>query len=120
MSRRKASIRTSAENIGLFYVRNNAGQKRAALRASPRIEHRTGPEFIMRYNEYPLRANQRHAPRPVTAPRQAIRALEEVFAQTMPREMGFDYLGMSFQEQEGGARRFAVGRSSASRCSSSS
>jgi len=26
-------------------------------------------------------------------------ALEEVFAQTMPSDMGFDYLGMSFQEK---------------------
>ena len=31
---------------------------------------------------------------------QATRALEEVFAQTMPSEMGFDYLGMSFQEKK--------------------
>jgi len=33
-------------------------------------------------------------------------ALEEVFAATMPPEMGYDYLGMSFQEklaQKGGA-----------------
>ena len=31
---------------------------------------------------------------------QATKALEEVFAQTMPREMGFDCMGMSFQEQQ--------------------
>jgi HAE1 family hydrophobic/amphiphilic exporter-1 len=30
---------------------------------------------------------------------QAMRALEEVFARTMPSGMGFDYLGMSFQEK---------------------
>ena len=30
---------------------------------------------------------------------QGMRALEGVFAQTMPRDMGFDYSGMSFQEQ---------------------
>jgi HAE1 family hydrophobic/amphiphilic exporter-1 len=29
-----------------------------------------------------------------------MRALEEVFAETMPTEMGFDYMGMSFQEQK--------------------
>jgi HAE1 family hydrophobic/amphiphilic exporter-1 len=29
-----------------------------------------------------------------------MKALEEVFHQTMPREMGFDYLGMSFQERK--------------------
>src|SRR5262249_25205703 len=31
---------------------------------------------------------------------QAMKALEETFAQTMPREMGFDYSGMSFQEKK--------------------
>src|SRR4029077_2394181 len=31
---------------------------------------------------------------------QATAALEEVFKQTMPPEMGFDYLGMSYQEQK--------------------
>ena len=39
---------------------------------------------------------------------QATKALEEVFDQTMPREMGYDYLGMSFQEQQ--ARRRAARR----------
>ena len=50
---------------------------------------------------------------------QAMQALEEVFAKTMPTEMGFDYLGMSFQEkkaQEGSRPR----PSSPSRCCSSS
>ena len=31
---------------------------------------------------------------------QAMEALEDVFAKTMPREMGFSYLGMSFQEKK--------------------
>ena len=31
---------------------------------------------------------------------QATAALEDVFHQTMPREMGFDYMGMSYQEQK--------------------
>ncbi len=31
---------------------------------------------------------------------QAMEAMEEVFAQTMPQEMGFSYLGMSFQEKK--------------------
>jgi len=30
---------------------------------------------------------------------QGMQALEQVFAQTMPREMGYDYSGMSFQEK---------------------
>ena len=31
---------------------------------------------------------------------QVMAALEDVFAKTMPQEMGFDYMGMSFQEQQ--------------------
>src|SRR6185312_8129900 len=30
---------------------------------------------------------------------QATAALEDVFRKTMPREMGFDYIGMSYQEK---------------------
>ena len=37
--------------------------------------------------------------RPGVSSGQAMAALEEVFAQTQPREMGYDYMGMSFQEQ---------------------
>src|SRR5207253_1275746 len=31
---------------------------------------------------------------------QATQALEDTFAQTMPREMGYDYMGMSYQEKK--------------------
>ncbi len=64
-----------------------------------RYEPRSGPEFTMRYNLY--RSAQifgNAAPR--YSSQQATRALEETFAQTMPREMGYDYMGMSFQEKK--------------------
>ena len=53
----------------------------------------------MRYNEYHA-AQINAAAAPGYSSGQAMKALEEVFAQTMPREMGFDYIGMSFQEQQ--------------------
>ncbi len=94
----EGEYRAKAENVGLFYVRNAQGQS-VPLSALTRIEPRTGPEFIMRYNEYrSAQINGSAAPGYSTA--QANRALEEVFSQTMPREMGFDYLGMSFQERK--------------------
>ncbi len=69
------------------------------LAALTRFEPRPGPEFTMRYNEY--RAAQINgAAAPGYSADQATAALEEVFAQTMPREMGFDYMGMSFQEKK--------------------
>jgi len=57
-----------------------------------------GPEFTMRFNMY--RCSQIQAGvAPGYSTDQAMKALEEVFAQTMPDGMGFDYFGMSFQEQ---------------------
>jgi HAE1 family hydrophobic/amphiphilic exporter-1 len=94
----EGDYRTRPENVGLFYVRNSRGQS-VPLSALMSVEHRTGPEFVMHYNEY--RAAQINgSAAPGYSSDQATRALEEVFAQTMPREMGFDYLGMSFQEKK--------------------
>ena len=53
---------------------------------------------------------------------QAIAALEDTFKQTMPSEMGFDYMGMSYQEKKAAARRKSRPRSlpsPSSSCSSS-
>jgi HAE1 family hydrophobic/amphiphilic exporter-1 len=90
--------RARAEQLGQFYVRNAAGNM-VPLAALTTIHQRTGPEFTMRYNLY--RSAQINA---ISAPgyssAQAMHALEEVFAQTMPRQMGYDYLGMSFQEKK--------------------
>jgi len=41
-----------------------------------------------------------------------MKALEETFRETMPPEMGYDYMGMSFQEkkaQEGARRASCLG-----------
>uniref|UniRef100_A0A832A386 Multidrug efflux RND transporter permease subunit n=1 Tax=Desulfacinum infernum TaxID=35837 RepID=A0A832A386_9BACT len=94
----EGEFRTEAEQLGQFYVRNDAGGA-VPLSTLVRFENRTGPEFTMRYNLY--RSAQINAtPAPGYSSGQAMRALEEVFQQTMPREMGYDYLGMSFQEKK--------------------
>ena len=94
----EGEYRTQADQLGQFYVRNAAGDT-VPLSAVTSIEQRSGPEFTMRYNLY--RAAQLNV---VSAPgfssAQAMQALEEVFAASMPREMGYDYLGMSFQEKK--------------------
>ena len=53
----------------------------------------------MRYNEY-RSAQINGSAAPGYSSDQATAALEGVFKQTMPREMGFDYMGMSYQEQK--------------------
>src|SRR5262249_31360000 len=93
----EAEYRARAENIGQFFVRNNEGQM-VPLSTLVTMETSSGPEFTMRFNEY--RAAQIIAiPAPGRTTAQAMRALEEVFAATMPREMGFDYMGMAYQEK---------------------
>ncbi|MGO9952608.1 MAG: efflux RND transporter permease subunit [Dissulfurispiraceae bacterium] len=93
----EGDYRTDVRQLGQFYVRNANGDP-VPLAAVTRTEQRVGPEFTMRYNLY--RSAQINA---IAAPGystlQAMNALEEVFRETMPSEMGFDYLGMSFQEQ---------------------
>jgi hydrophobic/amphiphilic exporter-1 (mainly G- bacteria), HAE1 family len=90
--------RANAENVGQFYVRNNKGEN-VPLSTLASIKPRLGPEFLMRFNEY-RSAQINGSAAPGFSSDQATAALEEVFKQTMPREMGFDYLGMSFQEQK--------------------
>ncbi|MFO7684824.1 MAG: multidrug efflux RND transporter permease subunit [Desulfobacterales bacterium] len=94
----EGEYRTQAEQLGQFYVRNSAGDA-VPLSALTSIEQRSGPEFTMRYNLY-RSAQLNIVPAPGFSSAQAMGALEEVFAQNMPREMGYDYLGMSFQEKK--------------------
>jgi len=90
--------RARAENLLQFYVRNNQGQP-VPLSAFTEIQRRTGPEFVMHYNEYPC-AQINGSAAPGYSSGQVTKALEEVFAQTMPAGIGHDYFGMSFQEQQ--------------------
>ena len=93
----EGDYRTRAENVGRFYVRNSHGDN-VPLSALTRIDPSSGPEFTLRFNEY--RSAQIFGnPAPGYSSAQAMKALEETFAQTMPAEMGYDYQGMSFQEK---------------------
>jgi HAE1 family hydrophobic/amphiphilic exporter-1 len=93
----EGEYRTRAENVGQFYVRNNKGED-VPLSALTKFDPQTGPEFTMRFNEY-RGAQIFGSAAPGYSSAQAMKALEEVFAQTMPREMGYDYKDMSFQEK---------------------
>jgi HAE1 family hydrophobic/amphiphilic exporter-1 len=94
----EAPYRSDLTNVGQFYVRNNTGEM-VPLTALTRFESRSGPEFTMRYNEY-RSAQINGGAAPGYSSDQATAALEDVFKQTMPGEMGFDYMGMSYQEQK--------------------
>ncbi len=94
----EADYRSNADNLGQFFVRNGQGGM-VPLSALATFKPREGPEFTMRYNEYRSAQINGSAAAGYSSD-QATAALEEVFKQTMPHEMGFDYMGMSYQEQK--------------------
>jgi HAE1 family hydrophobic/amphiphilic exporter-1 len=94
----EGEYRDRPDKLGSYYVRNRDGAM-VPLSAFTTVEKRLGPEFTMRYNLY-RSAQINGAAAPGYSSNQASKALEEVFAQTMPREMGFDYIGMSYQEKK--------------------
>ncbi len=91
-------FRTRAENLGKFYVRNNTGDM-VPLSTLTTTYPRSGAEFMMRYNLFNcIQINASAAPGYSSG--QAMAALEDVFKKSMPSQMGFDYMGMSYQEQK--------------------
>jgi hydrophobic/amphiphilic exporter-1 (mainly G- bacteria), HAE1 family len=94
----EGDYRTNIDNIGQFYVQSaNGGQ--VPLSAVTTVHRTTGPEFTMRFNEHEG-AQLNIAGAPGYSSGQVMAALEDVFKQNMPSQMGFDYEGMSFQEQQ--------------------
>ena len=94
----EGKYRTTADSVRQFYVNNDRGDP-VPLSALTTTESRPGPEFTMRYNLYrsaQVNAVGKHG----YSSGQVMAALEEVFRQTMPPEMGLDYIGMSFQEKK--------------------
>ncbi|HEY4932391.1 MAG TPA: efflux RND transporter permease subunit [Terriglobales bacterium] len=89
-------FRTKAENLGKFYVRNAANEM-VPLSTLTSVYPRSGAEFVMRYNLFNcVQINAAAAPGYSSA--QAIAALEDVFKKSMPTQMGYDFMGMSYQE----------------------
>jgi HAE1 family hydrophobic/amphiphilic exporter-1 len=90
--------RASADNVGRFYVRNSKGEN-VPLSTLTTVKSQFGPEFTQRFDEYRC-AQLNGSAAPGFSADQASAALEDVFRQSMPREMGFDYSGISFLEQK--------------------
>ena len=100
--------RTSIDNINRFYVRSANGSQ-VPLGSLVHVKQITGPEFIYRFNEFNA-AQINITGAPGYSSGQVRKALEEVFHQTMPIGAGFDYSGMSYQEEvaEKGVPSWAV------------
>lgn len=94
----EGTSRADIANINQFYVRSANGSQ-VPLSSLVHVTQSTGPEFIYRFNEFNA-AQINVVGTPGYSSGQVRKALEEVFHQTMPPGAGFDYSGMSFQEQQ--------------------
>jgi HAE1 family hydrophobic/amphiphilic exporter-1 len=100
--------RGNATDVGQFYVRNNQG---AMVPLSTLVDMRSasGPEYTTRFNEY--RGIEIFAlPAPGYSTGQAMNAVAEVANQVLPRDMGYAWNGISYQQSVagGGAGVFAL------------
>jgi HAE1 family hydrophobic/amphiphilic exporter-1 len=94
----EGQYRANLDHLNQFYVRNSKGDM-VPLSSLTHFESRYGPEFTMRYNLY-RSAQIIGSAAPGYSSAQAMKALEETFEKNMPQEMGYDYMGMSYQEKK--------------------
>jgi len=94
----EGDYRNNAKNLGQFYVLNNTNQM-VPLAAITSVRSTQGPEFTMRYNLHEATQINASAKAGFSSA-QVMKAMEEVFNENMPPGMGYDYLGMSYQEKK--------------------
>jgi hydrophobic/amphiphilic exporter-1 (mainly G- bacteria), HAE1 family len=93
-----ATARLKAEDIGRVYVRSKTTDEMIPLSTLVTIKDIAGTELTTRFNL--LRSVElQGAPARGYTSGQALAALEQVFEETMPREMGFAYSSLSYQEK---------------------
>ena len=90
--------RTEAREVRNFFVRNNKNEM-LPLSTVVSIKPTAGPEFTSRFNEYrAVEITGSAAPGYSTV--QAMRALEEVANQVLPKGMGYDWNALSYQQNK--------------------
>src|SRR5262249_41651947 len=93
-----SDYRRTAEDIGKIYVRSHTTNEMIPLSTLVRVSTVDGTELVTRFNM--LRCVEfSGAPGQGYASGQTLAALQEVFAETMPKEMSYAYSQMSYQEK---------------------
>ena len=100
--------RNKATDVGQFYVRNSNGGM-VPLSTLVTMKRDTGPEYTTRFNEY-RSIEIFAAPAPGYSTDDAMRAIKEVSDSVLPRDMGYAWNGISYQQSiaGGGAGVFAL------------
>jgi hydrophobic/amphiphilic exporter-1 (mainly G- bacteria), HAE1 family len=93
-----ADYRRKPEDIGDIYVRSQSTETMIPLSTLVTITAVPGSEITTRFNLF-RSVDISGVPAPGYTSGQALAALEDTFAKTMPKEMGFAYASLSYQEK---------------------
>lgn len=92
------AYRVSPDDLHNIYVRNNNGEM-VPIPTLVSARKTSGPDFTNRFNLFRA-AEVSGAPAPGYTSAQALDALEEVARDVLPRDMGYDWANMSYQEKK--------------------
>jgi HAE1 family hydrophobic/amphiphilic exporter-1 len=98
--------RLTEQDIGQYYVRNAQGNM-VPLSAVTSTRRIAGPEYTNRFNLYRA-AQVIGSAAPGYSSGQALAALEQVAGQVLPREMGYGFADLSYQEKKASGRAGAI------------
>jgi len=100
-----AKYRISPETLNSIYVRN--GTEMAPINQFMTIKRVYGPDVINRFNMF-TSMTVNGSPKPGFTSGEAIKAIEEVAAQTLPTGYGYEFSGMTREEQSTGSSTTAI------------
>ena len=90
--------RIDEKKINMFFVKNKEG-KMVPLNSLVTIRNMSGPEYTNRFNLY-RSVELTGTPAKGYSSAQALTALEEVAAEVLPADMGYEWANMSYQEKK--------------------
>jgi hydrophobe/amphiphile efflux-1 (HAE1) family protein len=93
--------RANASDLSRLYVRNNTGGM-VPLSTLGDLKPIVGPETVPHYNNY-ASALINGGPAPGSSSGQAVAAMERAAATVLPRDFGFEWTGITFQELKAGS-----------------
>jgi len=100
------AFRARAEDIERLEVRNLEGQM-IPMSSIATVKRSFGPQIINRYNLYPS-SSINGQPAPGYSSGEALGLMEQIAADTLPANMGFEWTGMSYQERKVGSEAILV------------
>ncbi len=92
-----AAFRMTPNDINQFFIREPTGNM-VSLATLAKVTDTTGPLFTNRFNLY-RSAEISGSPAPGYSSSQALAALDQVAKEVLPRDIGYEYSNMSFQEK---------------------